>query len=281
MTYDELWHSLLSVYPQREAKAIVQLVLSELFSMTFTDIVCGKVNELSINEERELMKNMSRLLTGEPVQYVLGVADFCGRKFMVGQGVLIPRPETEELCRLVEADNEDIVSGMNVLDIGTGSGCIAVTLALDMPKAHVSAWDISEKALSIASSNAKKLCADVAFQQVDALNAPSNDSQKWDIIVSNPPYVCDNERSGMEHNVLDYEPEVALFVPDDDPLRFYKAIARYAKTALKENGWLYFEINPLYASDIADMLKEQGFENVVIIKDNFDHLRFAKAMVGR
>lgn len=277
MTYDELWRSLLAVYPQREAKAITQLVLSELYSMTLTDIVCGKVNELSANERLDLDKTMSRLQKGEPVQYVLGAADFCGRRFAVGSGVLVPRPETEELCRLIEAENGDVAVGTTLLDIGTGSGCIAVTLASDMPKAHVSAWDVSEKALTFARLNAGKSDTAVDFHKIDVLNMPLNDEPKWDIIVSNPPYVCENERAEMAKNVLDFEPSEALFVPDDDPLRFYKAIALYAETALKNGGRLYFEINSLYHAAVADMLKDCGFTDVEIKKDQFGRARFAEA----
>lgn len=287
MTYENLWRPLTAIYDGGEAKAIIRYVLDVRFGMSATDIYCGKVTQLSADDCHELEKIVSRLMKAEPVQYVLGRADFCGRTLNVGPGVLIPRPETEELCEwIVSSNGKDGKDGKNgkcdedcgpsILDIGTGSGCIAITLALDIPGASVSAWDMYAEALHIAERNAANLGAKVTFCMQDALDAP-RDNARWDIIVSNPPYICQRERSDMEHNVLDHEPHTALFVPDDDPLLFYRAIARYATQALKPDGRLYFEINPLYAANLRDMLRDCGFTTVETRHDSFGKERFAKA----
>lgn len=328
MTYDELWRSLTALYDNGEAKAIVRYVLDVRFGLSATDVYCGKVTQLSADDSEELRKIMLRLQAAEPVQYVLGRADILGRTFHVAPGVLIPRPETEELCAaLIEnekliidycaalIENEELTidnslrhdsvgntykptqdaagnfqfsifnfqlaqrnnaAGGSLLDIGTGSGCIAITLALDLPGAKVTAWDISEEALDIARRNAEELGADVDFRLQDALNPP-DDKAVWDVIVSNPPYICDRERAAMERNVLDHEPHTALFVPDDDPLLFYRAITRYARHALKPGGSLHFEINPLYTDDMREMLVDEGFSAIEIRNDQFGKERFIKA----
>lgn len=276
MTYDELWRNLVPVYGNNEAKAITRMVLEECFDFTLTDIVSGGVERLPESEAKHLKDIFKRLEKAEPVQYVLGKAWFYNRKFIVRPGVLIPRPETETLCDAI-INNSDIKDkDAKLLDIGTGSGCIAITLALEMPKARVSAWDISDDALNIAKENAKSLEASIEFEKQDALIAYLSKGiiQEWDVIVSNPPYICDKERDSMDANVLDYEPSLALFVPNDDPLKFYMAIAKYALLALKPNGNLYFEINPIYAEDIIEMLSRKGFYDVKIIKDQFDKKRF-------
>lgn len=306
MKYETLWRRLTGIYDADEAKAIVRLVLDDRFGFSLTDIVCGKVEELSPTACETLEAMMCRLEQGEPVQYVLGTAEFCGRRFHVAPGVLIPRPETGELCRMIsQGDGSFVISPMSqknrppvisVLDVGTGSGCIAITLALEMPQAKVTAWDISEKALSIAQENAKMLGADVSFEQKDilklgeALNHGDRHSDlrcatiiepvpmiPWDAIVSNPPYVCDKEQATMTKHVLEHEPHLALFVPDDDPLRFYRAIAEYGVTALKPNGLLYFELNPLYAHETEAMLKKLGYVETEIKQDQFGKQRFLKA----
>ncbi|MBO6033052.1 MAG: peptide chain release factor N(5)-glutamine methyltransferase, partial [Prevotella sp.] len=241
---------------------------------------------------------MQRLEKGEPVQYVMGVAEFCGRRFHVEPGVLIPRPETGELCEIISKARENQRDDQ-ILDIGTGSGCIAITLALELPCSKVIAWDISEKALSIAKKNAKALGAEVTFEQRDILQYGENSnifltipeqdsptcslshlsplSSKYDLIVSNPPYVCNREKATMERHVLEHEPHLALFVPDDDPLLFYRAITHFAKEALKPNGLLYFELNPLYACETEAMVRELGFSETEIKLDMFGKQRFLKA----
>ena len=292
MEYEELWHRLTPLYDAGEAKAIVRWVLDVRFGMSWTDILCGKVTELSAHDQTELEKIMQRLEKGEPVQYVIGVADFCGRQFHVAPGVLIPRLETAELCRLILATESHgqtrnireipCHSDANILDIGTGSGCIAITLALELPDAHVSAWDISDAALHIASENAKRLGASVIFEYRDILDKSLTSylsplTSHYDLIVSNPPSICKKEKSAMERNVLEHEPHLALFVPDDDPLLFYRAIAQYASETLKPQGSLFFEINPLYADDLTQMLHMMPYHDISIRQDQFGKPRFLKA----
>jgi release factor glutamine methyltransferase len=282
MKYETLWHRLTGIYDTNEAKAIVRWILDERFGLSLTDIVCGKLDEMSPAECAAVEEMMMRLEQGEPVQYVLGVAEFCGRMFHVEPGVLIPRPETAEMCQWISQKNRSFVT-TKILDVGTGSGCIAITLALEMPKAMVTAWDVSEKALSIAKKNAETLRAEVNFEQRDILNiSPDSclltpDSFYYDLIVSNPPYVCEREAAEMERHVLEHEPHLALFVPDDDPLRFYKAIAEYGATALKPNGLLYFELNPQYANDLFEMLSLMPYHDIEIKQDQFGKQRFLKA----
>ena len=277
MTYEQLWHRLTPLYDDGEAKAIVRWVLDARFSLSMTDILCGKVTELSSNDQTELEKMMVRLEKAEPVQYVLGTAEFCGRQFQVAPGVLIPRPETAELCELILSDRPE--EG-NILDIGTGSGCIAITLALEIPGAKVTAWDISDTALRIASDNAKRLNASVQFEQRDALDSSFfmfNSSFSWDLIVSNPPYIAPQERDEMGKNVLDYEPETALFASEDNPIIFYERIGDYAIKSLNSGGLLYFELNPLTADAVESYLKSIGFQDIDIRQDQFGKQRFLKA----
>ena len=291
MEYEELWYRLTPLYDAGEAKAVVRWVLDVRFGMSWTDILCGKVTELSAHDQTELEKIMQRLEKGEPVQYIIGVADFCGRQFHVAPGVLIPRPETAELCRLILATeshgqtrnirNIPCYSDANILDIGTGSGCIAITLALELPDARVSAWDISDAALRIASENAKRLGASVTFERCDALNISLTShfsplTSHYDLIVSNPPYICSSEADGMARNVLDYEPREALFGPEEDPALFYKRIGDYASIALKSGGRLYFELNPLTANEVSAYLESLGFINIEIRQDQFGKPRFLK-----
>lgn len=230
----------------------------------------------------------NRLLLHEPVQYVLGQAEFCGRTFHVAPGVLIPRPETEELCQwiITEIRDERIeVRDFSILDIGTGSGCIAVTLAAELPQAEVTAWDISAEALHVARENACSNDVQVTFLQVDVLTLQPSPStadhtpltSQWDLIVSNPPYICNKERATMEANVLEHEPHTALFVPDDDPLLFYRTIAQYGQEALKPGGWLYFEINPLYATSLTTLLSRMSFRDIETRNDQYGKQRMIRA----
>nr|WP_314645775.1 peptide chain release factor N(5)-glutamine methyltransferase [uncultured Prevotella sp.] len=285
MTYQDLWHRLTPLYDEGEAQAIVRLVLEVQFGITLTDIYTGKVNELSREAEEELEKIILRLERSEPVQYVLGRETFCGRTFYVAPGVLIPRPETEVLCRWIEEDYNRPYCALQppmplqVLDVGTGSGCIAVTLAADLRNSVVTAWDISGDALLIARENVHQWQVRVELKMEDALHpSASAMQQQFDIIVSNPPYICDKERTGMAKNVLAYEPETALFVPDDDPLRFYRAIAEYGVQALSADGVLYFETNPLYINDVKEMLNALGYKQIELREDQFGKLRFTKAI---
>ena len=296
-TYQQLWQSLTPLYDAGEAQAIVRTVLDVKYGMTLTDIICGKVNELSADEERKLEEIIIRLQKGEPVQYVLGEADFAGRTFHVEPGVLIPRPETAELCQWIEKDmiEKSIVSSGDspedssgnspqatddaklILDICTGSGCIAITLGLNIPNSEVTGWDISEDALRIAQGNAEILKArNVRIEYQDALALPKA-AEAADLIVSNPPYICEKEKADMEKNVLEHEPSLALFVPDEDPLKFYRAIAEYASSALKSGGALYFEINPIYEKETREMLLKLDFKDIESKEDAFGKKRMMRA----
>ncbi len=295
MTYFELFGRLCKQYASGEAQAILRSVMETRFRLSFADILSGGIGQLSDGDTAELETIMQRLEKGEPVQYVLGETEFCGRRFSVEPGVLIPRPETEGLCEWVvetvrrnagnkHADGLETGTGSNgigshdgidILDIGTGSGCIAITLALDIPDARVTAWDISDEALRIARSNAEMLGAGVDFVRQDALNPPA-DSGKWDVIVSNPPYVCMVEIDDMERHVVDYEPGQALYVPDNNPLLFYRAIAGYAAAALKPGGSLFFETNTIYTEATAAMMRDMGYHRVETGDDCFFKPRFAK-----
>ena len=280
MEYKELWHRLTHIYDAGEAKAIVRWVLDVRFDMSWTDILCGKVTELSAHDQTELEKIMQRLEKGEPVQYIIGVADFFGRQFHVAPGVLIPRPETEELCRWIISQKGQSPL-CEILDIGTGCGCIAITLALELPDAKVTAWDISDDALRIAAGNAKSLGANVTFKHRDVLDSSlftlDSSHLKWDLIVSNPPYIQPIECDEMAKNVLDYEPQIALFAPEDNPIVFYQCIGDYAWQHLNPGGLLFFELNPLTADQVCDSLRMTGFKEIEIHKDQFGKSRFLKA----
>lgn len=283
MNYNELWHLLAQRYDEGEAKAIARMTYEVRFGLTFSDLCLGKDTQLSADDQTELEEIAQRLSQGEPIQYVLGQAEFCRRTFLVNEAVLIPRSETEELCRwIAESEKRKVISDKcSILDIGTGSGCIAITLAAEMLGAGVTAWDISKDALEVARENAKRTGVHVSFEQVDALHLTSDilhqTSEVFDLIVSNPPYICNKERATMEANVLEHEPHTALFVPDDNPLLFYRAIAQYGQTALKEGGWLYFEINPLYADALTDMLKMMSYHDIDIKEDQFGKQRMMRA----
>ena len=285
MTYNEMWRKLAQVYDEGEAKAIARLAYEVRFGLTFTDLCLGKDTQLSADDQAQAAEICSRLLQQEPVQYVLGQAEFCGHTMMVNEHVLIPRPETEELCQWVVSEMSDErleVRDFSILDIGTGSGCIAVTLAAALPQAEVTAWDISAEALQVARENARRSGVPVTFQQVDMLNTHHVPlATQWELIVSNPPYICYKERAMMESNVLDHEPHTALFVPDDDPLLFYRAIAAFGQKALKVGGWLYFEINPLYADALQEMLSTMSYHDIEIRNDQYGKQRMIRAKKGK
>ena len=354
MTYSEIWHRIATSYDDGEARAIARILIEELFGLSYADIVCGATEQLSADDTLRLDTAVRRIEQGEPLQHVLGYADFCGNRFSVNGSVLIPRPETEWLvdegAKLMdgciasdETQHKASHSPKRILDIGTGSGCIAISLKLRLGDAYVEAWDISEEALRTAQDNADALKAEVTFRKRDALKAEgeclqggalvssapteqtmdsinsnegalvssapteqtmdsinSNEgalvssapteqamdsinysganilAAPWDLIVSNPPYICDSERSAMDDNVLLHEPHTALFVPDDDPLRFYRAIARYALLTLNIGGSLLFECNTRYAEATGKMLSDMGFEEVTVSDDCFSLPRFVR-----
>ncbi len=265
MTYQEIWQRLSDSYDEREAKAVARYLLDVGYGLTMTDIIGGAVETL---DESRLNEQLRRLQAGEPVQYVLGRTFFCGHEFRVRPGVLIPRPETEELVG-VACDRVARYGEIHILDIGTGSGCIAISLALAIPDAQVEAWDVSDEALAIARENASRLGAKVTFKKNDILKgngAPSfwrGLGEAVSLIISNPPYICEKERKDMEQRVLDHEPSLALFVPDDDPLLFYRAIAEYATRALDA---------------MEEMLLSLHFHDIVFHEDQFGKIRFCESV---
>ena len=278
MTYRDICQFLCCRYDEGEARAVARYLLEVGYGLSMSDILCGAVEQLP---QEELKENVQRLADGEPVQYIVGTAEFCGRRFHVAPGVLIPRPETAELCQWII---EETRGGLPILDIGTGSGCIAITLALDIPNAEVEAWDISLEALTIAHKNANTLNANVTFKEKDIIKcsiAPVLAEQKVSVIVSNPPYIVPSESSAMSDSVLNHEPNIALFTPEDDPLKFYRAISDYAKTALLPQGKLYFEINPLFAQQLEALLKEQGFGDITFKNDQYGKQRFVRATLNK
>lgn len=282
MNFENLWRSLVVRYDEGEARAVARWLLEVGFGLTMTDVVCGRMEQLSDGALQELHQMQQRLLQGEPVQYVVGLADFGPRQFRVSPHVLIPRPETYELCQWLtdccrETNGSSAEAGLHILDIGTGSGCIACTLAADLPEAQVTGWDISEGALSVARENAKRANVLVSFNQADALSLKA-ETACWQVIVSNPPYICQQEAAYMEPHVLEHEPHEALFVPDNDPLLFYRAIAHYSLHALTCGGMLFFELNPLYAEACRLMLTELGFGGIALRPDQFGKQRFIKAI---
>ena len=280
MTYRQLWQRLVPVYGEGEAQAIARLIYEVRYGLTLSDLLMGRDSSVPQDELEQIAIRLERQ---EPVQYILGQTEFCGRTFVVNKHVLIPRPETAELCQWIVLGN-GLQGCKKILDIGTGSGCIAITLAAEMPEAEVTAWDISEEALKVAKENAKRTNVHVKFEQVDILHLPSSIlhlTSAFDLIVSNPPYICNKERETMETNVLEHEPHTALFVPDDNPLLFYRAIAQYGQTALKEGGWLYFEINPLYAEPLQDMLSKMSYHDIEIKGDQYGKQRMIRAKKGK
>lgn len=281
MTYQQFWRSLAPLYGEGEAKAIARLTLQTAFGLTLSDAVCGAVESLPPVEARRLEAMAERLRGGEPVQYVLGEAEFCGRTYAVSPGTLIPRPETEGLCRwAIDTISETKAAKPDILDLCTGSGCIAITLALDIPGASLTAIDIAPEPLRAAKENARRLGASVRIERGDALRL-DDDGRRWDLIVSNPPYIRHSERATMHPNVLNHEPELALFVPDDDPLCFHRAIANYARRTLKRGGALLLEINQALPDAVEAMLRAEGFGRAETRPDLFGRPRFALASVER
>lgn len=269
---DKAYRSLAPRVGGGEARWMVRLMMEEYKNYSPVDMAVRGDFDAGENVERRIDETVGRLLNGEPIQYIFGKARFYGMNLKVTPDVLIPRPETEELVDLIVNDRGG-ERDLRVLDVCTGSGCIAIALARNLPFSEVDAIDISREALAVARENASELKVAVSFKEGDALRMGA-DGAEYDIIVSNPPYIAEHERAEMDRNVLEHEPALALFVPDADPLRFYIAIARYALVALKEQGGLYFEINPLYASDLAGQMKAMGWSDVSIQPDMQKKNRF-------
>ena len=258
-------------YAAAELESIKKALCLELLGISAVSFYTKE--KLSTDTEK-LDRALERLAKGEPLQYVIGLTPFCGLKFKVDGRVLIPRPETAELVEWVA---QECASEGSLLDVGTGSGCIAITLAHGLPGWKVQGWDISEGALEVARENSRLNGTKVEFRKVDILNAESN--CKFDVIVSNPPYVMESEKGQMEDTVLEHEPHTALFVPDSDALLFYRAIADFGKKALVWGGALYFEINPLAASALKEMLEQKGYHDIIIRNDIFGKQRMIKAIL--
>lgn len=261
-------------YSVQEAANLSRIVCCEMLGQTTIDYYLGKDIILSSKEMQKLNGILARLLNFEPIQYIQGTARFLERSYHVAPGVLIPRPETEEL---VEVMLREIPSDARILDIGTGSGCIAISLSKAFPNAKVTAWDVSEDALCIARRNNDDLQASVCFVKQDVLAWRGDGGQCYDVIVSNPPYITESEKQEMERNVLDWEPFSALFVPNDDPLLFYRRIGELGRMMLVDGGRLYFEINRAYGEATAMMLCGQGYTGIRILKDISGNDRFVIA----
>ena len=262
---DRLTAAAAPLYGESEARQIARMILESRTGTTLTQFVTDPDAEVEIDDTERIA---AEIAAGRPVQYVLGETEFCGMSFSVGEGVLIPRPETEELVMRVAATRPNAV-----LDIGTGSGCIAVSLARMLAGADVWAVDLSAAALEYARQNAVRIGAAVRFVQADALALPDL-GRRFDAVVSNPPYIPRSERASMRRNVTEYEPAEALFVDDSEPLLFYRAIARQAvERLLADGGRLWFEVHENFAADVAELLAKEGFAEVKIFDDINDKPR--------
>ncbi len=269
-------NSLQDIYPPGEINALIRIIFEEVCQYSLTDILLHKNSVLSANKRQEVETILQRLVQHEPIQYILGHTTFYGIDILVTPHVLIPRPETEELVELVLKENSQ-TSG-NILDVGTGSGCIALALAKHLPEAQVEGWDISPEALNTAIRNAQRNGIDVSFSLQDILTVDAGKiPNRYELIVSNPPYICEQEKKDMDKNVLDYEPHLALFVTDDDPLIFYRKIAEAGKQMLKPGGKLYFEINALLGEETSRMIERHGYSDIRIENDISGKPRFISA----
>lgn len=262
-------------FQPEEIRSLVHLILKEVCGLEPHQVFLHKDRNLAEAEETKIKEITKRLCKGEPVQYILGSVSFYGYNFRVSPAVLIPRPETEELVDLIVREEKE--SGLHVVDIGTGSGCIAVSLAKSLNRPHVSAIDVSAEALLVAEENAKRNDAGVRFLHSDILTGDLTLAAKPDIIVSNPPYVMDKEKNEIKNNVMEYEPHLALFVPDNDPLLFYKAIARWGLGNLNEGGRVYFEINSALGRETSELMSGMGYRESILIKDISGRDRIIKA----
>ncbi len=274
----DLKQALTAIYDPQEAAAIAHEVMEYVTGLNKLERLSNKGSSFTEKQQAIYQQAMDQLITGMPLQYVTGVQWFHGRPFQVNEHVLIPRPETEELVEWIVKDQEGKGSA-SILDIGTGSGCIPISLKLALPKARVTSCDISKEALEVARINARALEGNVDFLQLDFLNADSRSRLgKYDIIVSNPPYIPISEKAQMDRNVKDYEPGTALFVPDDDPQLFYRAIALFGKTQLADGGAIYCELHRDYAADTVALFEEIGYNEVVLRKDLHGNNRMLRAM---
>lgn len=276
---EEIKNSLIGVYEVGEIRSITRLIMEHVLQCKFNPLLAADYKLLA-SQKSEIREFVERLKSKEPIQYVLGECEFYSLPFKVDSRVLIPRPETEELVELIIKDNKQSTT-LRILDICTGSGCIATSLAVNLPQAEVGGWDISSEALDVAKINSERHSAKVEYVQVDILSDSLPIDCSYDVIVSNPPYVLDYEKSEMSENVLLYEPHIALFVADANPLLFYQRIAEVAQKIIKENGTLYFEINARKGVETVEMLRSMGcYRDIILLKDISGNDRIIKATVS-
>lgn len=270
----------ITAYPPKEAQALSFMLLEHYLRLRNVDVLVDRpLTNLHAQPDWEGI--LARLNQNEPIQHIIGSTEFCGLEFKVSSSVLIPRPETEELVRLVTRDYAEPDEKPTILDIGTGSGCIAIVLARFLPHATVHAWDVSEEALDVARENARQLLAEVHFAKQDMLNVPfplTDYPEPFDCLVSNPPYVTYSEADQMRPNVLRFEPHEALFVEDTDPLLFYKAIADFGIHHLKPGGRCFVEINEHFGPDTKEVFESRGYQSVVLLQDIHGKNRFVRAV---
>lgn len=272
---DEFRRRIVPLYGKGEADAMLRLVWSHVRGWEPVDLVLHRDDEVGVSTVESIRAIAGRLEKYEPLQYILGEANFFGLRLKVNRDTLIPRPETEGLVQLI-LDDFGSRSDLRVVDIGTGSGAIALALARNLPFAKVTAVDISDGALNVARENARRLRCNVRFVKADILADRRLDG-RYDIVVSNPPYVLDSERKGMDSNVLDYEPDSAIFAPEADPVEFYRVISKAAAEALTDGGGLYFELNPLTAEEVRRIVEADGFRDVDLLRDIHGRIRFLRA----
>lgn len=263
-----------SCYPIGETTALIRIISTEILDIPQSTFILKEDVILTPEQETLLYSTIERLKKHEPIQYIQGFCDFCGLTFKVTQETLIPRPETSELVEWITEEQKE--KEVKILDIGTGSGCIAITLSNKLPGCNIAAWDISPGALAVAEENNRNNGTEVIFSQVDILAYQPQD-EMFGIIVSNPPYIKEKEKKSMEANVLDWEPHTALFVPDNDPLLFYRTIAKKALVMLTSGGTLYFEINRAHGAETVEMLQSLGYKEIELRKDIAGNDRMIKA----
>ena len=269
--------SLQGIYPISEIKSLTKVIMENVTGFSVPAIISDKNKKITSIQAKKIDEIIERLKNMEPIQYILGETEFFGMTFAVDKNVLIPRPETEELVELIISENKD-VQPVNILDIGTGSGAIAVALKKNLPGSIVSAWDVSPGALGVAAKNAADNGVQVLFEKVDILGVYPKE-KRFDIIVSNPPYVMESEKAVMDDNVLRHEPHLALFVPDNKALMFYERIADVALCLLEEGGRLYFEINAQKGQETVDMLACKGFRDIRLFTDLSGKDRMVRAVI--